>query len=226
MTQKIINIGTSADKGNGDPIRTAFSKVNDNFTELYQLTDFTMIGQDLIPITDDTYDIGNSSNKWQDLYLSNKIYFNGVSLTVDGTGSLIVNGVAVATPGGAQVNADWNATSGAAQILHKPTIPTDVSQLADSTGLLGSAISNTGSTPPGTHPEGTLWFDPTSGRLYVYYDSNWVDASPKGTASAISYATKAANATGVAGQISYDANWIYICTSANTWKRSPLTGGY
>ena len=34
MTKQIINIGT-ADKGNGDPLRTAFSKVNDNFTELY-----------------------------------------------------------------------------------------------------------------------------------------------------------------------------------------------
>jgi len=34
MTQKIINTGT-ADTGNGDPIRTAFGKVNDNFTELY-----------------------------------------------------------------------------------------------------------------------------------------------------------------------------------------------
>jgi hypothetical protein len=34
MTQQIINIG-QADKGNGDPLRTAFSKVNENFTELY-----------------------------------------------------------------------------------------------------------------------------------------------------------------------------------------------
>ena len=31
----------------------------------------------------------------------------------------------------AQENADWNATSGAAQILHKPTIPTAVSQLTN-----------------------------------------------------------------------------------------------
>jgi len=35
MAQQIINIGTSANKGNGDPIRTAFTKVNDNFTEVY-----------------------------------------------------------------------------------------------------------------------------------------------------------------------------------------------
>ena len=35
MAQRIINIGTSANKGNGDPIRTAFDKVNKNFTEVY-----------------------------------------------------------------------------------------------------------------------------------------------------------------------------------------------
>lgn len=34
MTQQLINIGT-ADQGNGDPLRTAFNKVNANFTELY-----------------------------------------------------------------------------------------------------------------------------------------------------------------------------------------------
>jgi len=35
MAQQIINIGSSANKGDGDPIRTAFDKANDNFTELY-----------------------------------------------------------------------------------------------------------------------------------------------------------------------------------------------
>ena len=35
MAKQVINIGTSANKGDGDPIRTAFDKVNDNFTELY-----------------------------------------------------------------------------------------------------------------------------------------------------------------------------------------------
>lgn len=38
MAQKLINIGTSANAGNGDPIRTAFEKTNDNFTDLYQIT--------------------------------------------------------------------------------------------------------------------------------------------------------------------------------------------
>jgi hypothetical protein len=35
MTQKIINLGTAANKGDGDVLRTAFGKVNDNFTEVY-----------------------------------------------------------------------------------------------------------------------------------------------------------------------------------------------
>ena len=35
MAQQTINIGTVANDGTGDPLRTAFDKVNDNFTELY-----------------------------------------------------------------------------------------------------------------------------------------------------------------------------------------------
>jgi hypothetical protein len=35
MAQQNINIGSSANKGDGDPIRIAFTKVNANFTELY-----------------------------------------------------------------------------------------------------------------------------------------------------------------------------------------------
>lgn len=34
MAKQIVNIG-QPDKGNGDPLRTAFGKINDNFTELY-----------------------------------------------------------------------------------------------------------------------------------------------------------------------------------------------
>jgi len=36
----------------------------------------------------------------------------------------------------------------------------------------------------------------------------------------------ASNGTGTAGQIAWDANYIYVCTATNTWKRAALTGGY
>jgi hypothetical protein len=35
VAKQRINLGTSANKGDGDPLRTAFTKVNDNFDELY-----------------------------------------------------------------------------------------------------------------------------------------------------------------------------------------------
>jgi hypothetical protein len=35
MAQQTINIGTTANDGTGDPLRTAFDKTNDNFNELY-----------------------------------------------------------------------------------------------------------------------------------------------------------------------------------------------
>ena len=35
MTQQVINIGASANDGTGDPLRQAFTKINNNFSELY-----------------------------------------------------------------------------------------------------------------------------------------------------------------------------------------------
>jgi hypothetical protein len=38
MAKQTINLGSSANDGTGDPLRTAFDKVNDNFGELYTAT--------------------------------------------------------------------------------------------------------------------------------------------------------------------------------------------
>jgi hypothetical protein len=160
MSKLNINIGSKANDKSGDTLRTAFDKINLNFTELYSnLT----------------------------TYLPNPTSNSGKFLTTDG------------------VNLVWQ------------TLPTPDPV---------SAPIAAGSAAPVTHPEGTLWFDDVSGRLYVYFDSSWIDASPKGVAGAIMSGTKASNANGTVGQISYDANYIYVCTATNTWKRSPLTGGY
>jgi hypothetical protein len=35
MAQQTINVGSAPNDGQGDPVRTAFIKCNDNFTELY-----------------------------------------------------------------------------------------------------------------------------------------------------------------------------------------------
>jgi hypothetical protein len=48
MAIRLINLG-AADRGNGDPIRVAFNKVNQNFAELYNFTgaeNLTELAQD------------------------------------------------------------------------------------------------------------------------------------------------------------------------------------
>jgi hypothetical protein len=52
-TQEIINIGASPNDGQGDPLRTAFAKINNNFTSLFNTT-FS---------TSTAYSVGNSANQ-------------------------------------------------------------------------------------------------------------------------------------------------------------------
>lgn len=41
MTQEIINVGAQPNDGEGDPLRTAFQKINNNFSQLYSAGFFT-----------------------------------------------------------------------------------------------------------------------------------------------------------------------------------------
>ena len=41
MTQEVINVGAAPNDGEGDPLRTAFEKVNNNFSQLYSTGFFT-----------------------------------------------------------------------------------------------------------------------------------------------------------------------------------------
>jgi hypothetical protein len=107
MAKQTINIGSGELAGNGESIRSAFSKINDNFDELY----------------------------------------------TNGGG-----GTGVTGPQG---------PSGAVGAVG-PTGPA---------GTGGTSIS-TSDTAPLTPELGDLWYDTVSGRMYVYYDSGWVDANP------------------------------------------------
>jgi hypothetical protein len=81
MAKQLVNVGQSVNDKHGDPLRTAFEKINSNFDELY------------------------------------------------------------------------------------------------SGGLNGASIT-TSTTPPSNPITGALWYDEVSGRLYIFFDSSWIDANP------------------------------------------------
>jgi hypothetical protein len=94
MAKRLINLGTSANKGDGDPLRTAFNKINENFNELYDgnFVDPSALNSNIIPSIDGTYDIGSLSKQWADLYVKDFIFLNGARIEVSAAGALLING--------------------------------------------------------------------------------------------------------------------------------------
>ena len=94
MAKQIVNIGSSVNKGDGDPLRTAFDKINDNFDELYAATtlDLDSIGSNMIPTTDGTFALGSATKQWSDLYVKDFIYIGGTRLESDAAGNIVVSG--------------------------------------------------------------------------------------------------------------------------------------
>jgi hypothetical protein len=159
MAKQTINLGT-ADKGNGDPLRTAFNKVNENFTELYtalgldsgglnigsfEFTDNTItttdstniiidqavvmtseleVGGDIVPNVANQHTLGTPAKPFKSLYVSNStVYLGGTPLSLDpNTNELKINNVPV---------------SQTLTYTDIPNVPTDVSDLTDTEGLLG-----------------------------------------------------------------------------------------
>jgi|TARA_B100001778_G_scaffold37006_2_gene26790 hypothetical protein len=60
-------------------------------------------------------------------------------------------------------------------------------------------------------------------RLVVGDGTNEVPDLPILNNSAGSTAPSTSSATGVAGQLAFDADYLYVCVSSNTWKRIALT---
>ena len=168
MAQQNINIGTSANKGDGDPIRTAFTKVNANFTELYAKHDGTVAqkadvqgsvyGDDstvlidgvsnkvnldgtvkgnIIPDTNVAYDIGSSTKRFKDLYLSgNTIHLGSSTLSVDANGNFSLSGGLksnnpIVGDDSTLLVDTANSSIPYAVLSGTPTIPSDISDLSD-----------------------------------------------------------------------------------------------
>ena len=62
-------------------------------------TDLTSISSNLLPTTTTTYDLGSSSKRWRDLYLSgNTIDLAGATISSDGTGTISISASGATLP--------------------------------------------------------------------------------------------------------------------------------
>jgi hypothetical protein len=122
MAKQLINLGTPNGR-DGDTVRVAFGKINENFSELYVGLDLLNIATNVRPAASGLYDLGSVDRVWHALWLDTEgIHIGAKLLSVNEQGAVTVNGDVVATPNGDPVQADWSATSGASRILNKPAL--------------------------------------------------------------------------------------------------------
>ena len=76
MARQAINIGSSANDGTGDPLRTAFDKINDNFVELYG-------GDNDINTLDANLNVNNFA-------ITTGVTNGDITVTPNGTGSILL----------------------------------------------------------------------------------------------------------------------------------------
>jgi len=177
MAKQTINIGTAANSKNGDPLRTAFNKINANFTELYSTG----------------FDVDNY-----------------VALST--TGQTITD-----TTGGANYTLKIaNGTTGAVFGIGTGN---------EAFGIANDSLNyNTSGYVPYNATASTMSFNVPGYAGSLTINGAGVVTVPNGLV--IPTGTKASNATGTVGQISYDSTYMYICISTNTWRRVALGGTY
>ena len=106
------------------------------------LFDPSDITQSLLPRTSENIDLGSTTKKWRDLYLSGNTIFLGDAEIARNT-----NG-GIDLPANSRVNGQLIGSGGVTSyndLTDTPTIPSDVSDLTDSNGLLGGGGGGGGS---------------------------------------------------------------------------------
>jgi hypothetical protein len=91
MTKQTINVGTSANDRKGDSLRTAFQKVNANFTELYSSSGFTGTTDRLVNNTSEVVLSSAGTLTFPDgLTITNSVFERRVESGGDAVGSKLV----------------------------------------------------------------------------------------------------------------------------------------
>jgi len=162
MAQQSINIGSSANDGTGDPLRTAFDKINDNFTDLYGSTaEANDLVEDSTPQLGGDLDVNGrritSARSNEDIVLlpngtggvvASAIRIAGTTLSSDDSSTININ-EALVVDGTANVSgvltAETTATfTGVATFTATPVFSADATFSDDASFLSDGAVVNFG----------------------------------------------------------------------------------
>jgi trimeric autotransporter adhesin len=137
MARQNINIGSSANDGTGDPLRTAFDKINDNFVELYG--------------TDNDINTLDANLNVNNFAITTGVTNGDITVTPNGTGSIKLgamkfNGTTLSSDDSTQITIAENIqTTGTLNVAGATTLASTLSvgtSLALATGATVTGIDN------------------------------------------------------------------------------------
>ena len=133
MARQTINIGTAANDGTGDPLRTAFDKINDNFIELYgsddDATNFVL--EDTSPQLGGDLDVNGKR-------ITSARSNEDIIILPNGTGGVVASGIRMA---GTTLSADDSSS-----ININEGVVIDGTASVSGAATLSSTLSVTGAT--------------------------------------------------------------------------------
>ena len=160
MARQSINIGSSANDGTGDPLRTAFDKINDNFVELYG--------------TDNDINTLDANLNVNTFAITTGVTNGDITVTPNGTGSIKLgamkfNGTTLSSDDSTQITIAENIqTTGTLNVTGATTLGSTLSvgtSLALATGATVTGIDN------GTLATGSATLLATQGAIKTYVDA-------------------------------------------------------
>lgn len=225
MAQQTINIGSAANDGTGDPLRTAFDKINDNFIEIYTELGGTDLDANNLLLAANTI---SSTNTNGDIQLSP----NGSGAVTVTTGNKLKlidhtdNAIVTLDADGNLSHASTFATDGTTLTMGTMTINNSTGTIAAATDITLDPTSQViadgdiRSAGNETHSLGSS----TNKWLTVF--ASRINASRTGL-TGTAPASSVGAAGDIAGDIVVDGTHIYVCTAAhdastNIWSRVAL----
>jgi hypothetical protein len=227
MAKQAINIGSSANDGAGDPLRTAFTKINENFTEVYtelggsSLSNISITGNTIG--TDDTNgNITLSPNGTGAIVVdtSKNLKFtthtDNAVLKFDASGNVVISSV---VDDGTTVTMGDIAINGTTSTLTTTTNDINLVPGGGEVNVSGHILSDTTNTKD-LGSTTNVWRSIFGTKLTATGDriniaTTHTPASAQGAAGDL------------AGDVAIDASYIYYCTAAHDgstaiWKKVAL----
>ena len=211
MTRQNINIGSTANDGTGDPLRTAFDKINDNFVELYGTdNDITTLDANL--------DVNNFS-------ITTGVTNGNITVTPNGTGNINLGALKF---NGTSISSDDSTIVNINEALRVEGVLTATGALTSNTSLtLATGATVTGIDNGALGSSASLLA--TQGAIKTYIDAQntsqaltFVGDDSTGTAVNSGETFQIAGGTGLTSAVSGDTLTLNIDSSVATLTGSQI----